>query len=54
MWSQMRTIAFESASQIALRNCSEEVRGDVNTYMILVKGSTCHRAHIFSEDCHWS
>ena len=34
----MRTIAQEIAFQIALRNCSEEVGGKVNIYVILVKG----------------
>ena len=27
IWDQMRTIARETASQPALRNCSEEVEG---------------------------
>ena len=34
----MRTIAWETAFQIALRNCSEELRGKVSIYVILVKG----------------
>ena len=34
----MRTIARETASQIALRNCSKEVGGKVSIYVILVKG----------------
>ena len=34
---QMRSIAWETASQIALRNCSKKVRGEVGMYMILVK-----------------
>ena len=33
----LRTIAWETASHIALRNCSKEVRGDVSVYVILVK-----------------
>ena len=42
----MRTIAWEIASQIALRNFSEGV-GAVSIYVILVKGDTCNQAHIF-------
>ena len=34
----MRTAAQETASQIALRNCSEEAGGNVSIYEILVKG----------------
>ena len=34
----MRTIAQETAFQIALRNCSKEARGGVNMYVVLVKG----------------
>ena len=34
----MRTIARETASHIALRNCSEEVGREVSIYKILVKG----------------
>ena len=34
----MRTIARETAFQIALRNCSKEVGGKVSVYVILVKG----------------
>ena len=34
----MRTIAWEAAFQIALRNCSKEVGGKVSIYVILVKG----------------
>ena len=37
----MRTIAWETAFQIALRNCSKEVWGKISViqYMILVKRS---------------
>ena len=38
IWDKMRTIVWETASQIALRNCSKEVRGKVSIYVILVKG----------------
>ena len=34
----MRTIAWETAPQIALRNCSKEVGEKVSIYVILVKG----------------
>ena len=39
----MRTIAWESAFQIALRNYSKEVVGKISIiqYMILVKRSVC-------------
>ena len=32
------TIARETASQIALRNCSKQVGGKVSIYVVLVKG----------------
>ena len=39
IWGKMRTIARETASQIAPRNCSEEVAaGEVSPYVVLVKG----------------
>ena len=34
----MRTIVRETASHIALRNCSKEVGGKVSIYVILVTG----------------
>ena len=34
----MRIAAQEPAHQIALRNCSKEVRGKDSIYVILVKG----------------
>lgn len=34
----MRTIAQETAFQVILRNCSEEVQGNVSIYVNLVKG----------------
>ena len=36
-WSKMRTIAWETVYQIALRNCSKEVERKVSIYVILVK-----------------
>ena len=43
----MRTIARES--QIALRNCSEQVGGRSVLHMILVKEGTCNQAHFLAE-----
>ena len=34
----VRTVAQESASEMALRNGSGEVRGDVSIYVVLEKG----------------
>ena len=34
----LRTIAWETLSQMALRNCSKEVRETVSIYVILVRG----------------
>lgn len=34
----LKTIPWETASQRGLRNCSEEVRGEISTYAILAKG----------------
>ena len=42
----MRTIAQETASQIALRNCSKEMGEEVSVYVILVKGDT-YKQHTF-------
>ena len=47
MWSKIRTIAWEIAPHIALRNCSKKVRVKVSIYVILVKESTCNQKHIF-------
>ena len=50
---KMRTIAWESAFQIALRNCSKEAGGKVSIYMFLVKGeyaqssTTLFFVHVF-------
>ena len=38
IWGKMRTIAQETAFQIALRNCSKEVGGQLRIHVILVKG----------------
>ena len=45
----MKTTARETESQIALRNCSKEVGGEVCIYVIWGKGGTCNQAHIFAE-----
>ena len=37
----MRTVAWEIASQIALRNCSEEVVGKVGIICDFSEGGTC-------------
>ena len=37
IWGKMRTIAWETAFQISLRNCSREVGGRSMLYMTLVK-----------------
>ena len=41
---QNEDIAWETAFQIVLRNCSKEVGGEIRIYMILVKGDMirCH------------
>ena len=44
----MRTIAWETVCQIALRNCSKEVTGKVSIYVILMKGEYKAIKHIFS------
>ena len=35
---KLRTAAWDTAFQIALRNCSKEVGGKVSIYVILLKG----------------
>ena len=46
----MWTIPQEAAFQIALKNCSKEVGGNVSIYAILVKwGDTCKQAHILQK-----
>ena len=46
LWCKMKTIAQETVSQRALRNCSREIGGKVSINVILVNGvcmqsSTC-------------
>ena len=47
IWGKVRTIAQETAPQIALRNCSKEEEVKVSTYLIWWKGNACNQAHIF-------
>ena len=50
---KIRKIAQETASQIFLRNYSEEVGGEVRTHVILVKGDTCNQAHLLQGISPW-
>ena len=45
----MRTIVRETASQVAPRNCSKEIRGEVSIYVILVwgRGEICAIKYTF-------
>ena len=50
IWGNMRTAVWETAPQIALRNCSKEMGLGVGgtVYMwFWQRGSTCNQAHIF-------
>lgn len=44
----MRTIAWETVCEIALRNFSKEVTGKVSIYVILMNGEYKAIKHIFS------
>ena len=46
----MRTIAWETAFQIALKNCSDKERGG-QYIRDFGEGGTCNQAHILVEDC---
>ena len=48
IWGKMRTIAQETASQLALSNCSKEVGVKVSIYVILVKGEYIQSSTYFS------
>ena len=57
IWDKMRTLAQETASQIALRNCSKEIVGKVSIYLILVKGEEYMQSStyfFFAEGFCWS
>ena len=45
----MRTIAQETASEIALRNRSKEVAGKGSVISVISEGGTCSQAHILAE-----
>ena len=45
----LRTIARETASQRALRNCSKEVDGEVSIYIQFAKGGTCNLENILGD-----
>ena len=47
----LRTIAQEKASQMALRNYSQVVSGEISMYVILAKGVQCNQAQILAEGC---
>ena len=50
IWDKMRTIAQETAFQIALRNCSKEVGGKVSViydWEVKWRGGMCNQAHFF-------
>ena len=42
LWGTRRTIAWETASQIALRTCSEEVTGKVSIIYDFSEGGVVH------------
>ena len=44
---KLRTAAWDTAFQIALRNCSKEVGGKVNIYVILLKGKYMQSSSYF-------
>ena len=43
----MKTVTWEAAFQIALKNCSKEVVVRVSIYVILVKGEVPATKHTF-------
>ena len=48
IWGKMRNAAWETAPQIALRNCSKEAGGKVSIYETLVKGEYMQSGTYFS------
>ena len=51
----MRTVAWETAFQIALRNCSKEARGKLSIYVILAKVEYMQLSTLFfAEGFCWS
>ena len=52
VWGKMRTMAWKTAFQIAVRNCFEEAEGKVSvTCDFSEEGDTCTQAHILTEAC---
>ena len=52
VWGKMRTMARETAFQIARRNCFEEAEGKVSViYDFSEGGDKCTQAHILTEAC---
>ena len=49
IWGKMRTIAEETAFQIALRNCSKEAGGKVSVLYDFSEGGARSQAHILAE-----
>ena len=43
----MRMAAWETAAQVALRNCSKEIGRKVSIYAVLVKGEYMHSSMYF-------
>ena len=48
MQNEVRTAAWETAPQVALRDCSKETVGKVSMYEILVKGKYMQSSTYFS------
>ena len=47
----MRTAAWETTFQIALRKCSKEAKGKVKVIYDFSEGGTCSQVHILAEAC---
>ena len=47
MWGKMRAVAPETASQVALRNCSREVGRKVSIHVIFGEGGIRVMKHFF-------
>ena len=48
---KMRTVVRETASQLALRNCSKKDMRSVSIYVILVKWDACGQARMLAKFC---
>lgn len=51
IWGLLRTVAQETASHIALRNCSEDVREEVNIHVIFGEEGPYSQIHISVQGC---